>query len=70
MPSPMPINLQDDIGVKSLGNAFFKYLELDKAISLLDKAINHTTSLMNISGEAKKRLWINPIEAIQRLKKT
>ena len=69
MPSPMPINLQDDIGVKSLGNAFFKYLELDKAISLLDNAINHTTSLMNISEEAKKRLWINPIEAIQRLKR-
>lgn len=69
MPNPIPISLPEDVGVKFLGSAMFKYLELDRALTLLDKAVENITSLLSIVERAGERLWADPIVAIRRLKK-
>ena len=68
MPSPMPISLPDDIGVEFLGTAAYKYLELDRALALLDKAIEYVESYLEAPGRLKESLWVDPVEALKRLR--
>jgi len=69
MPSPMPISLPDDIGVKMLGSAAYKYIELNRALALLDKAVEYVDSFLDVTEKVKKSLWADPLEASRRLKR-
>ena len=69
MPVPVPISLPEDIGVEFLGMAAYKYLELDRALALLDKAIEYVASLADIMGEERRSLREDPVKAVRRLRK-
>jgi len=69
MPSPMPISLPDDISVKMLGMATYTYIEPNRALALLDKAIEYVDSLLDVTGRAKESLWADPSEASHRLRR-
>ena len=67
MPYPMPISLSEDIGVNILGQAAYTYLEPNRALSPLNKAIKYTEALQE--RVVKGKLWTNPEEATRRLRK-
>ncbi len=69
MPTPMPISLWEDIGVKMLGTAAYKYIEPSRALALLDKAIEYVDSLLDITRRARESLWTDPLEASRRLRR-
>ena len=69
MPSPMPISLPDDIGVKMLGTAMYKYIDLNRALALLDKAIEYVDSFLDVTERVRGSLWADPLEASRRLKR-
>ncbi len=65
MPRPMPLDMERDIGVRTLGQACFKYLNINKAIDLLDKAVAFVEQLSHriLLGS----LWTEPNKALNRL---
>ncbi|WFO74892.1 DUF91 domain-containing protein [Desulfurococcaceae archaeon MEX13E-LK6-19] len=67
MPRPMPLDMERDIGVRVLGQAGFMYLNINKAIDLLDKAIEFIEQLSHrvLHG----LLWTEPGRALSRLEK-
>ena len=69
MPRPIPINLPEDVGVKFLGTAAYKYLELNRALALLDKAIEYASSFIDMGEMNKKGLWAHPAEVVRRLRR-
>lgn len=67
MPQPMPIDMERDIGVRMLGQAGFKYISIDRAIDLLDKAIEFIERLSyRILASS---LWTEPDKALSRLER-
>ena len=69
MPRPMPINLPEDVGVRFLGTAACKYLELNRALALLDKAVEYASSFIGMGEMNKKGLWADPAEVVRRLRR-
>ena len=69
MPRPMPISLPEDVGVRFLGTAACKYLELNKVLALLDKAIEYASSFIGMREINKKGLWADPAEVVRRLRR-
>ena len=67
IPWPMRIDLEEDLGVRRLGQALYKYLDLDAAVALLDKAIEHVERLAEAA--ATGGYWAEPEEALRRLER-
>ncbi len=64
MPRPMPIDPEDVRG------RFFNYLkEPNRALALLDKAIEYASSFINKEEINKRGLWADPAEVIRRLRR-
>ncbi|RLE66703.1 MAG: hypothetical protein DRJ47_01665 [Thermoprotei archaeon] len=66
MPAPMPLSLHFDVGVKGLGNAFFTYIEEDKAIHLLEKAVGFIENLVRARSTSS---WVDPHVAAKKLRR-
>ncbi len=65
LPKPMPLNMEEDLGLKFFGQSWFKYTDSEKALALLNKAINYVKRLGE--GGARQGLWTDPGEALQKL---
>ena len=66
MPIPMPVTLYFDVGIRSLGNAFFTYIGKDRAIYLLEKAVKFVEDLVRARSTSN---WIDPQVAAERLRR-
>jgi len=61
---PMPIDPED------VGRRFIKYFkEPNRALALLDKAIEYTSSFTNKEEINKRGLWADPAEVVRRLRR-
>ena len=62
MPQPMLIDVKRDLKVGRLGQAMFKYIDMETALNLLEKAVDFIKKLGNVQG-----LWISSETALERL---
>ncbi len=65
LPRPMPLNMEEDLGIRFFGQAWFKYLKADQALTLLEKAIGYVRRLA--SEGAGQSYWADTSEALERL---
>ena len=63
MPIPFGIDLQQDLGVKPLRQAFFTYIDLDRAESFLYKLIGRVDSLSGVGD-----YWCSVDDCLRRLR--
>lgn len=67
LPRPMPLKMEEDVGVRFFGQAWFKYIDDEgRAVVLLEKAIEYVEKLAGLPQT--RNLWADPSVALERLR--